>query len=53
MDEIVICIKDRDDFKEAIRDIIKSSIGEVSREYMLRKDLDCDVDFGEKYSDIH
>lgn len=38
---------------ETISKMIKDSIGEVSREYKLRRELGCDVQIGSRYSEIH
>lgn len=39
--------------REAMVKILKDSVAEVNAELKLNRDLDCDVDFGRSYADIH
>lgn len=52
-DEFIESIPDNKEEREKMESITKSSIREVSEEYMLRRPLDCDVQFGKRYSEIH
>lgn len=51
-DEGVWVHRDTEELREAFYKIIKDSIKEVSEEYLLRRSLDCEVDFGKRYSDV-
>lgn len=52
-DEFIQCFRDTQENKEAMEEITKTAIKQVSQEYYLRRELGCDVQFGYKYSDIH
>lgn len=52
-DECVFVIKDRGLFKEKLYDMIKESINEVNKTFLLRRELDCEVQCGKRYSEIH
>lgn len=52
-DEMVIVLKDTEKFKMEMGDIVKQSIDDVSEEFMLRRKLGCDVQYGKRYSEIH
>lgn len=52
-DEIVLVIKDNVKIKGLFEKIIRDSIKEVSEDFMLRRELDCDVQFNKRYSEIH
>lgn len=52
-DEYITRLDDNEELKELMRDITKDSIRKVNKDYMLRRDLDCDVQFGKNYGSIH
>lgn len=52
-DELVVVCKDNQKAIEEICKMIKDSIKEVSERFMLRRHLDCDVQVGYRYADIH
>lgn len=52
-DELVVVCKDNPKAVEEISNMIKDSIVEVSRKYKLRRELGCDVQTGDRYSNIH
>jgi DNA polymerase I-like protein with 3'-5' exonuclease and polymerase domains len=52
-DEFVLCFKDLAYFREVFSEMINSSLGDVNKEYMLRRELGCSIAFGSKYSEIH
>lgn len=52
-DEIIIACRDNPQFVKDITHMIKESVKEVSETYMLRRELDCDVQVGQRYSEIH
>ena len=53
MDEVVYVFKDREDLKRTFETILLDSVKEVSDEYSLRRELGADIQFGQRYSDIH
>ena len=53
MDEVVYVFRDTPKLRETFEAILKDSVEEVSGEFKLRRELGCDVQFGERYSDIH
>lgn len=53
MDEVVYVFKDREDLKKTFETFLLESVKEVSEEYLLRRELGADVQFGQRYSDIH
>lgn len=52
-DEIVLVVKDNNRIKNLFDKIIRDSIKEVSEEFMVRRELGCDVQFNKRYSEIH
>lgn len=50
-DEVILELKKGN--QEAMTKILKDSVAEVNKELKLSRDLDCDVDFGKDYSEIH
>jgi len=52
-DECILCIKDDERFKEEFSSIIKEAVDKVNVEYKLRRKLGCDVQTGQRYSQIH
>lgn len=52
-DEIILEIEDDNAVFEAYESIIKEAIKQVSVSLKLNRELDCDVQFGYKYSEIH
>lgn len=52
-DEVVIVCKDNPKVIGAIKDMINRSIDIVNEKYKLRRPLGCDIQVGQKYSDIH
>lgn len=52
-DEVVYVFRDTPKLRDTFEDILKVSVDDVSGEFKLRRELGCDVQFGERYSDIH
>jgi len=52
-DEYITRLKDEPEIREAMRVITKDAIKKVNSDFMLRRDLDCDVQFGKNYGSIH
>jgi hypothetical protein len=52
-DECIICMGDSEKNRAAIAKIIKDAVNKVNTDYGLRRMLDCDTQFGSRYSDIH
>lgn len=52
-DECIICIGDKEEYKVKLAKIIKDSIYKVNDDFGLRRKLDCETQFGDRYSDIH
>jgi len=52
-DEMVIIINNREKFKASLEKIVRDSIDKVSDKFKLRRRLGCDVQFGQRYSEIH
>lgn len=52
-DECIICMGDSEKNRAIIAKIIKDSVYKVNDDYGLRRKLDCDTQFGARYSDIH
>ena len=50
-DEIILEIKDNE--RQEIRDLLKTCINKVNDMLKLNRDLDCDIQFGNNYSNIH
>lgn len=52
-DENVLVIKDLQKYKEEFHEIIQNSIDIVNKKFKLRRNLGCDTQYGQRYSDIH
>ena len=52
-DECTFVLRDTPRFRDWIEKTIRDSIKEVSEEYLVRRELDCDVNFGREYSSVH
>lgn len=52
-DECIICMGDSPANREKIAKIIKDAVQKVNKDYGLRRMLDCETQFGQRYSDIH
>lgn len=52
-DEQVIVIADNFKAKESIEDIVRGAIQKVNKDLHLRRKMDCDVQFGQRYAEIH
>lgn len=52
-DECIICMGDSPANREKVAKIIKDSVYKVNDDFGLRRKLDCDTQFGQRYSDIH
>lgn len=52
-DEAIICFKDSPKAREVMYGIVNDSINKVNTDFLLRRDLGCDIQFGRKYSEIH
>lgn len=52
-DENILVIKDTPKFREEFASIISSSIEDVNKKYKLRRQLGCETQFGNRYSEIH
>ena len=52
-DDFVQSFKDTEANREAMREITLNSLVTINEDYKLRKELTCDIHYGEKYSDIH
>lgn len=52
-DECILCVRDNPKFLEEFTEILKMSIGKVNKDFNLRRDLGCDVQVGDRYSEIH
>lgn len=50
-DEVILCIKKG--HREQCEKLLKQAIKETNEELKLNRELDCSVDFGDRYSDIH
>ena len=50
-DEIIIDIKEES--REGCTNLLKESVMKVNKFLGLNRDLDCDVQFGKNYSEIH
>ena len=50
-DEVILELKKGN--QDAMTDILKKAIDQVNDELQLNRKLDCDVDFGESYAEIH
>lgn len=52
-DECIICMRDTEENRLAIAKIIKDAVHKVNSDYGLRRKLDCETQFGQRYSEIH
>ena len=52
-DEIMYSFKNTGKLKKIMEDVIRNSIQDVNEEFLLRRKLDVDVQFGHRYSEIH
>lgn len=52
-DENIFCIADQDKWKMLFVEMIQDGIKKVNTDFMLRRELGCETQFGYKYSDIH
>tara|TARA_R110000851_G_scaffold244874_1_gene397602 strand:- start:358 stop:2301 length:1944 start_codon:yes stop_codon:yes gene_type:complete len=50
-DEVILELKKGN--REAMTKILKTAMDKVNTELNLNRDLDCDVDFGDSYADVH
>jgi hypothetical protein len=52
-DECIICMRDTEENRAKIAKIIKDAVHKVNKDFGLRRKLDCETQFGDRYSDIH
>lgn len=52
-DECIICMGDSEKNRATVAKIIKDAVMKVNSDFGLRRKLDCDTQFGGRYSDIH
>ena len=52
-DEVIICFKDSPRGREMMTKLVDGAINWVSEEFMLRRKLGCDIQYGKRYSEIH
>ena len=52
-DEIILCFKDLQNNRDIMTKLVNDAIDWVTSEYMLRRKLGCDIQYGKRYSDIH
>jgi len=52
-DEWIIECKGEERFYKEIERMANEGVKEVGKEFMLRRELDCDVQVGKRYSEIH
>jgi hypothetical protein len=52
-DENVFCVKDIPEIKDTVKGMINNAIADINTEYNLRRKLGCDVQEGDRYSEIH
>lgn len=52
-DELIAVCKDDEKVVDIIKTMLYDSIQEVSERYMMRRGLGCDVQTGQRYSEIH
>lgn len=52
-DELAFPFKDSETLRGSMEYIVKNSIYKVNKQFKLRVDLDCDVQFGKSYAEIH
>lgn len=53
MDEVIICFKDSEKGREIMTKLVDDAIDWVTEEFMLRRKLGCDIQYGKRYSEIH
>lgn len=52
-DEVVLVLRDNEKFKGEMEGIVNTAINKVSEQFKVRRKLGCEVQFGQRYSDIH
>lgn len=52
-DEVVLCVKVVDGVREKATSLLRRAIEEVNKQLNLNRELDIDVQFGSRYSEIH
>lgn len=52
-DECILCMRDTEENRVKIAKIIKDAVHKVNKDFGLRRKLDCETQFGDRYSDIH
>lgn len=52
-DEIIFCLRDNEKSKEYFTKVIEDGIIKVNKDFKLRVDMGCEVQFGNRYSEIH
>ena len=52
-DECIICMRDTEENRLAIAQIIKDAVHKVNDDFGLRRKLDCETQFGDNYAQIH
>lgn len=52
-DEVVLVLRDNEKFKIEMENIVNTAINKVSEQFKVRRKLGCEVQFGQRYSDIH
>lgn len=52
-DECIICFVDNEANRAAMAGLIKEAVMKLNKDYNLRRQLDCDTQFGQRYSEIH
>ena len=50
---MIICFKDSPRARQMVTDLVLGSIEKVNEEYLLRRNLGADVQYGKRYSQIH
>lgn len=52
-DEKILCVRDKPEVRDSFEQIVRHSIVMVNEKFNLRRALGCDVQFGQRYSEIH
>lgn len=52
-DEIIIILKNKEKTKRVVTEMVHKALNKVNEEYLIRKPLGCDVQFGKSYAEIH
>jgi DNA polymerase I-like protein with 3'-5' exonuclease and polymerase domains len=52
-DEYISRFKDSEKARDAMTHITKTVLCEINKRFSLRRDLDCGIEFGKRYSEIH